>query len=68
MAIPHDGWKFPDELMESVNVSKKEFLAYHEKMRDLKMNSIVPPVQKTGSHVERFEISRLLHPQCRSKQ
>ena len=58
--IPHDGWKFPEELMTSISVSDQEFMAYHEKMRDLKMNDIVPPVQRTGSHVERFEISRLL--------
>ena len=46
--------------MESATVSNQEFLAYHEKVRDYKMNDIVPSVQRTGSHVERFEISRLL--------
>lgn len=58
--IPHDGHQFPEELMSSVCVSEKEFLAYHEKMRDKQISGIVPRVQWTASHSPHFDVSRLL--------
>ena len=58
--IPHDGWQFPEELMESVCIPNELFLAYHEKMRDKRISAVVPHVQRTASHVARFEVSRLL--------
>ena len=58
--IPHDGWKFPDELMESVCIPRDQFLAFHEKMRDRHINKAVPLPYRTGSNVVRFEVSRLL--------
>lgn len=58
--IPHDGWRFPEELVESVCIPEEQFLMFHEKMRDRDMNRIVPEQYRTGSNVARFEISRLL--------
>ena len=58
--VPHDGWKFPEELMESLCVPEQKFMTYHEKMRDKQIAGIIPKAQRTGSHTERFEIGRLL--------
>lgn len=58
--VPHDGEQFPAELMKSVCIPEQKFLAYHEKMRDKEIVRIIPRVQRTASHVENFDISRLL--------
>ncbi|MBR2531921.1 MAG: N-formylglutamate amidohydrolase [Lachnospiraceae bacterium] len=58
--IPHDGWRFPEELMASVCIPKEQFFSFHEKMRDRDLNKIVPRPYHTGSNVARFEVSRLL--------
>ena len=58
--VPHDGWKFPAELMKSVCVSQEEFVAYHEKMRDSYVALMVPPCYRTRAQTVEFEVSRLL--------
>ena len=40
--IPHDGWKFPEELMVSVCVPRDTFQFYHEKMRDRYAALLIP--------------------------
>ncbi len=63
--IPHDGWRFPEELMESVCIPKEQSLSHHEKMRDRDLNKIVPRPYRTGSNVARYdEVDRLCsgHP------
>ena len=58
--VPHDGRVFPPELMESVCIPEQKFMEFHEKMRDKEIYKIIPDVQRTRSHIERFEVSRLL--------
>ena len=57
--IPHDGWRFPDELMAGVCIPREEFLAYHAAMRDQDVRKMVPDCC-TGDMRQVFEISRLL--------
>lgn len=58
--VPHDGRIFPPELMESVCIPEQKFMEFHEKMRDKEIHKIIPDVQRTRSHIERFEVCRLL--------
>ena len=58
--IPHDGWKFPEELMASVCVPRDTFQFYHEKMRDRYAALLIPPCYRTRVQSVEFEISRLL--------
>ena len=58
--IPHDGWKFPPELMASVCVPDGLFGKYHEDMRDQDVWRFVPRAYYGGDMTERFEVSRLL--------
>ena len=58
--IPHDGHRFPAELMRGLTVSEGEFLRYHLTMCDKDISLAVPEEYCAGSHVVRFGISRLL--------
>ncbi len=58
--VPHDGRKFPEELMASVCIPREEFLEIHETMRDTGIARVRPKAYCTGSHSENFEVSRLL--------
>ena len=58
--IPHDGWKFPLELMTSVCVPEEVFREYHEAMSDKEVWRFVPKAYYGGDMTERFEVSRLL--------
>ena len=58
--IPHDGWKFPPELMASVCVPEEKFREYHEAMSDRDVRRFVPGAYYGGDMTERFEVSRLL--------
>lgn len=58
--IPHDGALFPDELMESVCVSRERFLWYHETMRDRDVLQLVPLRFRDDRHCICFPVSRLL--------
>lgn len=58
--VPHDGQRFPQELAASVCVPADVFMAYHEKMRDTEIGSIVPEEYRTQDRYFHFEISRLL--------
>lgn len=58
--IPHDGHKFPDELMRGLCISQGEFLKYHLKMSDKDISRVLPGVYQFHSHKKQFEISRLL--------
>ncbi len=58
--VPHDGWQFPEELMESVCVPEDAFLRYHEKMRDTDITLAVPETYRGGHMCCSFQVSRLL--------
>ena len=58
--IPHDGWEFPEELMESVCISHDLFMKYHEEMRDTDISRAVPNAYYGGDMCHTFRISRLL--------
>ena len=58
--IPHDGRKFPPELMSSVCIPHRDFETYHKKMRDAEVADLIPRAHYYQSASERFEISRLL--------
>ena len=58
--VPHNGRKFPEELMESVCVPGDVFLRYHEKMRDTDMILAVPEAYRGGHMCCSFQVSRLL--------
>ncbi len=57
--IPHDGRKFPEELLSSVCVPRERLEAYHEKMRDTDVQKLIPGRYAYQSALERFEFSRL---------
>ena len=46
--VPHDGWKFPKELMSSVCIPKDEFMKYHEIIRDKHVFQLIPAAYRTG--------------------
>lgn len=58
--IPHDGNEFPEELMSGVNISEKEFMSYHERMRDTAVFNLVPAAYRYAPYCLRFDVSRLL--------
>ena len=58
--VPHDGWRFPFELLPSVCVSEEQFRWYHEMMSDTEAGMLVPEAYRGGDMYERFQISRLL--------
>ncbi len=58
--VPHDGAKFPQELMASVCVPRTQFLRYHEIMRDIGIHDMIPRAYWTASQSVCFPISRLL--------
>ena len=57
--VPHDGWEFPEELMESVCVPQDLFMKYHEEMRDTDIIRVVPEAYRGGDMCHTFRISRL---------
>ena len=58
--IPHDGWEFPEELMESVCIPHDLFMKYHEEMRDTDISRAVPNAYYGGDMSHTFRISRML--------
>ena len=58
--VPHDGWEFPEELMETLCVSRELFRNYHEQMRDKDVTELIPEEYRSPLHTERFPVSRLL--------
>ena len=58
--VPHNGWEFPKELMESVCIPQDHFMKYHEEMRDTDISRIVPSAYRGGDMCHTFRISRLL--------
>ena len=58
--VPHDGDRFPAELMESVCVPAEQFLQYHERMRDASVWDMVPGEYRVPVQAVRFPVSRLL--------
>ena len=58
--VPHDGNVFPMDLLESVCIPPKEFLSYHNAMRDTYVSALVPERYRNDAHLLRFPISRLL--------
>jgi len=58
--VPHDGQRFPEELMASVCVPEEVFMAFHEKMRDTEIGKIVPADYRTQTMYYHFDVSRLL--------
>lgn len=58
--VPHDGWKFPEELMNSVCVPDAVFRAYHEQMRDKYVTRLIPSAYCRGNMLCSFDVSRLL--------
>ena len=58
--IPHDGWEFPEELMESVCIPHDLFMKYHEEMRDTDISRAVPNAYYGGDMSHSFRISRML--------
>ena len=58
--VPHDGAKLPEDLMRSLCVSEETFRAYHEKMRDVGMQQIIPEEYRLPYQSVCFDVSRLL--------
>ena len=58
--VPHDGWRFPEEMMASVCVPKEVFMDYHERMRDKDICKMLPRPFCSQFMCQRFEVSRLL--------
>lgn len=58
--VPHDGDRFPAELLDSVCIPMDEFLQYHRAMRDAHVTALVPDPYRRGGHLLRFPVSRLL--------
>ena len=58
--VPHDGWKFPEELMEPVCITGDVFRDFHERMRDKNIRELIPRVYRGGQMICSFDISRLL--------
>ena len=58
--VPHDGWRFPPELLPSVCVPEEQFMRYHQLMSDTGTGMLVPEAYRGGDMYERFEVSRLL--------
>ena len=58
--VPHDGSRFPGELLSSVCVSKDRFQEYHDRMCDTGVSELIPEAYRCPSMTERFPVSRLL--------
>lgn len=58
--VPHDGDLFSTDLLASVCIPPKEFLRYHNVLRDTYVTSLVPEPYRDTAHLLRFPISRLL--------
>lgn len=58
--VPHDGDRFPEELMSSVCIPRAQFFAYHRRMRDIGVLELVPRIYRNPEHTVFFPISRLL--------
>ena len=58
--VPHDGRRFPSELLPSVCVPEEQFMRYHRLMSDTKAGMLVPEAYRGGDMYERFQVSRLL--------
>ena len=58
--VPHDGWRFPADLMDSVCVPENVFARYHAEMRDRDVRQLIPRVYYGGHMTCSFEVSRLL--------
>ncbi len=58
--VPHDGGRFPFELLPSVCVSEEQFRRYHALMSDTGAGMLVPEAYRGGDMYERFPVSRLL--------
>lgn len=58
--VPHDGNRFPPELMASVCILEEEFRNYHEAMRDKHVVQLIPRVYRGGQMLQTFAVSRLL--------
>lgn len=58
--VPHDVSSFPEELMDTVCVPLSEFFRYHEKMRDAKVQEMVPEEYRKSGQSVIFLVSRLL--------
>ena len=58
--VPHDGNRFPEELMKSVCVSREAFFAYHAAMRDVGVRDLIPEEYRGAGNCECFPVSRLL--------
>lgn len=58
--VPHNGWKFPEDLMESVCIPPDLFMQYHEEMRDTDISRAVPDAYRGGDMCHTFMVSRLL--------
>ena len=58
--VPHNGYEFPEELMESAIISEEQFRKYHNEMRDTDIIRAVPRAYRGGDMCEYFLVSRLL--------
>ena len=58
--VPHDGRRFPFEMLPSVCVSEEQFRKYHDLMSDTDAGMLVPEAYRGGDMYERFQISRLM--------
>ena len=58
--VPHNGYLFPEKLMESVIISQAQFEKYHHEMRDTDIIRAVPRAYRGGDMCEYFQVSRLL--------
>ena len=58
--VPHDGGQFPEKLLETLCISRKQFKWYHDQMRDLHVEELIPEEYRSSLHTERFPVSRLL--------
>ena len=58
--VPHAGWEFPEELMQSVIIPEEQFMKYHNEMQDTDIFRAVPRAYRGGDMYEPFQVSRLL--------
>ena len=58
--VPHDGGVFPTELLQAVCVPVEQFLRYHDEMRDVSAQEMVPQLYRGEEHAVIFPVSRLL--------
>ena len=58
--VPHDGFEFPEDLMESVCIPQDKFMRLHEDMRDKDIGFAVPKAFNHRPNLLSFRTSRLL--------